>query len=442
MNTSMTRSIQATDQTSRADSRYRGWLLIAVTVLFVDSLVLTLRQYLRAAGMLALTSASLMVTGCSLINGPLAPIDLNDENASKTPTKVIPVWTETVLHQQGKVNVRGCGARVTFYSAESEKPVRVDGAIIVYAWDDTDESKSRRNPDRKYVFTAEMLEKHYSPARAGHSYSLWIPWDEAGNPHRKLTLVTRFIGAAGGEVTSPAAKIIIPGPIAEPANEVYESDIVKRNRATESDSVVLADHQKSNGNELREMIYQASATVDFETNTETKTSSSSQLDLNDLELADTATIDLSPGFVKRHLANVPYLDLDSLDSDESSHRVQTTRENTNSAESLTPQHRTLPQRDAPAEKNPPSESTSEETSAAVEAGRAERFEDRFARSQFRARTTAAIRPSGDPIRRGPSRSKLLSGLQPTPRFAPIGRQRTTAQDAGEFSNSAARQLAH
>ena len=49
------------------------------------------------------------------------------------PTIVLPIWTDTVLHQTGKPAVRGFGARVYFYEREGADPIQVDGSITVYA---------------------------------------------------------------------------------------------------------------------------------------------------------------------------------------------------------------------------------------------------------------------------------------------------------------------
>lgn len=364
-----------------------------------------------------------MAPGCTMFDAPLASLGFLDEDAPRMPTKVIPVWTETVLHQAGQQNIRGCGGRIVFYGRDNERPIRVDGSIVVYAWDDTDETKSRSTPDRKYVFTAEMLQKHYSQSRVGHSYSLWIPWDEVGNPHRKVTLITRFIGARGGEVTSSPAKVIIPGPIAQPANEAYESDLAKRDAGHQPSDLMLATHESESSQDgLLQLIHQ-SQTSEAELPAET---SKPQLDLRELELQDTSTIDLSPGFVERNLSRLNYLDLDALEPG------GTVELQTSHGLSRDSQSENLPAADrGPESKSGGSDSSASEAEAPELQEPAERLQSRYERSRFPARTASSARPGGDPIRREPIRAAWLNGLSPTPRHLPTSRSRQTAQDASE-----------
>ncbi|MCH2202659.1 MAG: hypothetical protein MK102_11860 [Fuerstiella sp.] len=133
----------------------------------------------------------------------------------QTPHQVIPLWTDTILHQPGNRGRRGCGGRFIFYAGERKEGVRVDGAVTVYVWNDSRSTKQRK-PERKYVFTADNLQNHYSNSKVGHSYSFWIPWDEAGSERTELTVVVRFVGRDGTDITAPASKVILPGPVAMP----------------------------------------------------------------------------------------------------------------------------------------------------------------------------------------------------------------------------------
>ncbi len=142
----------------------------------------------------------------------------------ETPLQVIPVWSNTVLHQSGKAGTRGFGGRVIFYGENKDKSVRVDGTLVVYAWDDTAEVANRQ-ADRKYVFKAEKLQDHYSNSKIGHSYNFWLPWNAAGGDQERISLIIRFIGTNGAEVNSEPTNVILPGPIKKP-----ESMLAKRNK--------------------------------------------------------------------------------------------------------------------------------------------------------------------------------------------------------------------
>jgi len=107
---------------------------------------------------------------------------------------------------------RGFGGVVTFYGAEQNEPVRVNGNLTIYAYDDLAATGDDSTPDRKYVFTPEQLEKHYGKGPAGSSYHVWIPWDEAGGPRQEVGLIVRFDPVDGKAILGKPTHAVLPGP--------------------------------------------------------------------------------------------------------------------------------------------------------------------------------------------------------------------------------------
>jgi hypothetical protein len=139
----------------------------------------------------------------------------SSEPKPQAPSRIADVWTDTVLYQPGQAGVRGFGGRVMFYGEDGVKPVAVDGAFTVLAFDDTD-GKSKQDPsqgsaEKKYVILADQLPQHYSKSDLGHSYSFWLPWDEVGGNQRKICLVCRFEPRKGKPVVSHPSHHTLPG---------------------------------------------------------------------------------------------------------------------------------------------------------------------------------------------------------------------------------------
>ncbi len=164
-----------------------------------------------------------VLSGCCASVMPSSTNWLEKEPEFVSPNKVIPVWSDTVLHQAGKSGTRGCGGRIVFYSGDGKRAVRVDGSLVVYAWDDSKPQKDRQ-PDRKFVFPKEDFQKHYSGSTIGDSYSFWLPWDAAGGERKELTLVARFVSRDGAEVTSSPAKVILPGAVPLPDKQAARQE--------------------------------------------------------------------------------------------------------------------------------------------------------------------------------------------------------------------------
>jgi hypothetical protein len=66
-------------------------------------------------------------------------------------------------------------------------------------------------PDRKIVYPVKEFEGLYSKSKLGHSYSVWVPWDEAGGTRKEITLLVRFIPKEGAVIASEQIKVLLPG---------------------------------------------------------------------------------------------------------------------------------------------------------------------------------------------------------------------------------------
>jgi hypothetical protein len=132
-------------------------------------------------------------------------------NKPRRPDRMAVFWTDTVLNQPGQPGIRGFGGRIMFFANDIDKPVKVDGSLTVFAYDDTDQDLTQTIPDRKFIFTAEQVARHYSKSKLGHSYSFWVPWDAVGGEQRIVSLVCRFEPREGGSIVSESLKQILPG---------------------------------------------------------------------------------------------------------------------------------------------------------------------------------------------------------------------------------------
>jgi len=166
--------------------------------------------------MIFIAVAMTMAAGCSslkLQKPDIWPLNVNDK--PEAPSRVVAIWTDTVLYQPNQPPLRGFGGRLIFYCGENNAPCKVDGTLVVYAFDETDREPSNVKPDRKYVFTKDQLPSHYSKSKVGHSYSIWLPWDEAGEIQKEVSLIVRFMPEKGSVIVSDQTKHLLPGKTAE-----------------------------------------------------------------------------------------------------------------------------------------------------------------------------------------------------------------------------------
>ena len=152
-----------------------------------------------------------LTAGCSSLNLDKAHWPLKSEEKPGKPDKIVAMWTDTVLYQTGQPPTRGFGGRLMFYEGKKEKPVKAEGNLVIYAFDETGRGPAKSRPDRKYVFTADQIPLHYSKSQIGHSYSVWVPWDAIGGEQKEISLIVRFEPKEGAAVTGEQSRQLLPG---------------------------------------------------------------------------------------------------------------------------------------------------------------------------------------------------------------------------------------
>ncbi|MCR4411911.1 MAG: hypothetical protein NUV77_05725 [Thermoguttaceae bacterium] len=177
-------------------------------------------------GRLLAILGTVTMAGCSTWSlAPSIPL-LGDEKPQK-PVRVVAMWSNTIVQPPGGgAAVRGFAGRLLFYAEDGKKPCRVDGTCVIYAFDEEGRNPENVKPDRKYVFTPEQFAKHYGKTELGHSYSVWIPWDEVGGPRKEVSLIVRFLPTGGGVAMSEQTRQYLAGPVnAKPAEEARPSAV-------------------------------------------------------------------------------------------------------------------------------------------------------------------------------------------------------------------------
>ena len=99
----------------------------------------------------------------------------DQDEEPQAPAKLVAIWTDARIQPPDRPATRGFGGRLTFFVPDRDPPVRVDGSLTVYAYEEQSLDEQETRADRKYVFTPEQFANHYGKTKLGHSYSIWIP---------------------------------------------------------------------------------------------------------------------------------------------------------------------------------------------------------------------------------------------------------------------------
>ena len=130
----------------------------------------------------------------------------------RPPQRIVGTWTDTVLHQGGKKPQRGFGGRLIFYGEDAEKPVLVDGQLVVYAFDESNREPTDNKPTRRYVFPPDQVARRMSKigARARRTVS-GCRGTKSGGPQTEISLIARFEPKEGAIVVGEQTKHLLAG---------------------------------------------------------------------------------------------------------------------------------------------------------------------------------------------------------------------------------------
>ena len=142
----------------------------------------------------------------------------------EAPAKIVAIWANSVFNEPGLGPVRGLGGRVYFYNAK-HKPVRVEGDLTVFLYDDTSEvDQDTQEATKRIEFSAEEVAEKYAPTEFGPSYSFWLPWDSVGGEQAQLSVIPVFTAKSGEVIVGEQARYLLPGKKRkEPSEEQHPS---------------------------------------------------------------------------------------------------------------------------------------------------------------------------------------------------------------------------
>ncbi len=166
---------------------------------------------------LLILACVVILSGCTSLKVlPTIPMLPASGDKPQQPSHIVALWSDMVVHDPNGQPARGFGGRLTFYTAKGNKPVRVDGSLVVYGFEEQGNGPAKMKPDKKFVFTPEQFARHYEKTRLGHSYVVWVPWDAAGGPQKSVSLIARFTPKEGQLVVGEPTRHVLPGPSPDP----------------------------------------------------------------------------------------------------------------------------------------------------------------------------------------------------------------------------------
>ena len=135
------------------------------------------------------------------------------------PQRIAVIWSPDVMTTPGQPAMRGFGGRLYFYN-EKSVAVPVKGELMIYGYEEpapnitltsAPSPEKKTVPDKKFKFSPEQFAERFSKSDLGASYSIWIPWDEAGGNVKRVSLIPIFKMEGEQVVYGDPAELTLPG---------------------------------------------------------------------------------------------------------------------------------------------------------------------------------------------------------------------------------------
>jgi len=108
-------------------------------------------------------------------------------------------------------NARGFAGQILFFGYGDAAPIKVDGDIRIYQYDDYDPDDLNPKPIHVFNFNPDAWNAHHAETTFGHSYNVFLPYVKHHSERAHCALKVEFTPKNGRTVISPVTEITLDG---------------------------------------------------------------------------------------------------------------------------------------------------------------------------------------------------------------------------------------
>ncbi|MFG0333981.1 MAG: hypothetical protein ACF8TS_11515 [Maioricimonas sp. JB049] len=191
--------------------------------------------------------AVLATTGCQsldLFSKMSGRKPLKEATAEQPAIEVLCFWEAAEGRGLDNLPTRGFAGQVLFFTSGSAEPVKVNGDVRVYLFDDQGTPEEQARPIHQFDFHAHAWETFLRETNVGAAYQLFIPYTRKGVHQAECGIRVRFTPENGLPLYSKMAAITLPGKkVISPAAQTASPEVAATQQAAQSAGVALAAHQ-------------------------------------------------------------------------------------------------------------------------------------------------------------------------------------------------------
>ena len=164
--------------------------------------------------LLLLTALATVASGgCSSL-GPLAVWKANrirEATDADPVVEVLCLWQPAEGRGLNGLPTRGFAGQIMFFTRRSPEPVRIDGDVRIYLFENRGTVEERAKPVHQFDFIGKVWDQHLQQGTLGTSYHVFIPFTREHEWQTECVLRVRLTPPRGAAVYSELASVTLPG---------------------------------------------------------------------------------------------------------------------------------------------------------------------------------------------------------------------------------------
>ncbi|MDA1015745.1 MAG: hypothetical protein O3A00_14985 [Planctomycetota bacterium] len=163
------------------------------------------------------------IVGTTVFVGCTSPMNLTPwktsipEAKAKDPVvEILGLWQPAEGTGLDGLPSRGFAGQLLFFTRGSKTPVKVNGDVRIYVFDDVGSPEQQSTPIDQFDFIEDTWQVHLHMGTLGPSYNVFIPYSRSSNKNQvKCSLRVKLMPEDGPTLFSETVSVTLAGPLTE-----------------------------------------------------------------------------------------------------------------------------------------------------------------------------------------------------------------------------------
>jgi len=124
-------------------------------------------------------------------------------------TRLLCLWEAAEGQGLDGGNARGFAGQILFFGYRDAAPLKIDGDVRIYQYDNYDPDEINPKPIHVFQFEQNAWNAHHAETTFGHSYNVFLPYVKRHRDRAHCALKVEFTPKNGRTIVSPITEITL-----------------------------------------------------------------------------------------------------------------------------------------------------------------------------------------------------------------------------------------